>query len=337
VFGDHDLASVLPQQVSRIAGLPAALDVEDRLVEREAAVGRNGHDGGRTAPRIGVVAKKQAGRGHGPGDRWETRTLGSGRRRGKAPSRPGRRRRSAGNFDEGSIRSGPASVKRVGWRVSAADRGLQAWIGRWSGSNRAVALILAAMRPEPRARPACADRGSSGDLSPASDVCRPSEAGWETARDGAPAPLREHTRMCTRSCPPARRHPSSSPRRTHPAAAVAGYAGAVRRLVVDRFSPGIQRCGLGRPGAAQALLYRVRAGRVLPRGESCAGRGRAGPPRGIQRPAAPLSARRHRSDRHRRGERPVADQDCIYLAVTDPPLHLTGPLERWVERFFASA
>ena len=159
----------------------------------------------------------------------------------------------------------------------------------------------------------------------------------ETAR---PVPLREHDRMLQAilsSCRPGifLAPPASDPILPP---AVAGYAGCgFLELSWERFSVGVQRCGLGRPGGGEALLYRVRAGHGLPLRENC----------GAEAALVLYGAFSDRMRRYRRGDitvidigaedRPVADQDCIYLAVTDPPLHLTGPLGRWVERFFASA
>lgn len=159
----------------------------------------------------------------------------------------------------------------------------------------------------------------------------------ETAR---PVPLREHGRMLEAILSSRDAGIVLAPRAKDPILPppLAGYAGCgFRDLAWDRFSPGVQRCGLGRPGGAEALLYRVRAGRVLPLRESC----------GAEAALVLHGAFSDRLRRYRRGDiavidigmddRPVADQDCIYLAVTDPPLHLTGPLERWIQRFFGSA
>lgn len=100
---------------------------------------------------------------------------------------------------------------------------------------------------------------------------------------------------------------------------------------------GVQVCALDDRNGTDVLLHRVRAGHALPPQQRCEsevalvlyGAFSDGPRRYTRGDVAVVDS----------DERPVADhgQDCIYFAVTDAPPHLTGPLRRWVERFFGSA
>lgn len=230
--------------------------------------------------------------------------------------------------DRASVGRGSRACKRgqADRRASQSSPGLASGRVRGRNPQRALARV---------------DRGSPGDFSAASVVCRASGVrSGRVGRDGASG-------AAARARPDARSHPVL-PRRRHrpcptgegpdPAAPARGLCGVrVPRPRLGPLQPWRSEVRAGPAGGRRgASLSGPRRPRSAAPGE-LRRRGRAGPPRGVQRSAAPLPARRHRGDRHRHGRPARRRPGCIYLAVTDPPLHLTGPLERWIQRFFGSA
>lgn len=216
----------------------------------------------------------------------------------------------------------------------------------WSDSghhNRAVSLLLAGYAAGTLSPPLHALTAGHLALSPKHRMYVANlEAGYGAALEAEePRPLPSRSRMLEAifAAPESGiRVPSSWKDPILPPPLARYLGGGFPDLSLRRIGPGVLAHAPDDTPDDTAVIYRVRAGNTLPEHAWCGAEVAL-----VLHGAFSDGARRYRRGdiavRDAEQDRPSAepDQDCIYFAVTDAPLHLAGPLGRWVKRFFGSA